>query len=112
MLLVLYVTAFVITVTILHELLHVLGYQIFKIPWKFKIMTKYGMPIAFAVESDYFAGTYRSLSKIKQSQYSIIAGMPYVLIFPLCVWWGDQIAMVGWSVGVMHAINWPLEYGI
>ena len=106
------VTAFVITITILHELLHVVGYQLFKIPWRFKIITKQQIPIAFAIESDHFAGSFRNLGKAKQTQYSIIAGLPYVLIFPLCVLWSQEIAVIGVSVGVVHAINWPLEYGI
>jgi hypothetical protein len=112
MILVIYVVSLVITITVMHELLHIVGYQLFGIPWKLKIICKRQIPIAFAVDSEYFAGTFRNLNKFKQAQYTIIAGFPYLIIFPLCVYMGNQIPVIGWGFGVAHMINWPLEYGI
>jgi len=100
-------------VVVAHEALHLLGYQLFGIKARFKIIWWHRFPYAFAVESDYFAGTYKSLPANKRAQYSIIAGMPYVVILPICVYWSySDIPIVGWLVGVAHIINWPLEYGI
>jgi hypothetical protein len=101
------------TVVVLHETLHILGYQLYKIKCKVKMIWWHRIPIAFAVESDYFAGTYSSLPADKRVKYAVIAGLPYTVIIPLCVYW-MFIAhpIIGASIGIAHLINWPLEYGV
>lgn len=105
---------FLVFLTLIHEGLHIIGFNYYGIPFKWAVFKKYHIPLGVALNSPYFEGSFKDLSKYKQKQYFIIALLPYLFFVPFFYFVSCSsdiyVAMYGYLGLITHFLNLPLEF--
>ena len=94
-------------IIIAHEVCHMAGYRMFRLPFTVKLKS-----CAIVVESPYFAGKFKDLPKLKQEQYTLIAMMPYMFLLPILAFLSYYNIVIAGFLMASQIVNMPLEFGL